>query len=114
LPIAAMLDKESKKRSINIAIENERLQREIVRQKQGIRFITCWLMWWIDFHIYSHKIFIAAAIFTASFLAVFVLFGLSIICHLILKYKIINKGLSAFSTLLEEHVKQAHKVGGEL
>jgi len=79
-----MLDKESKKRSINIAIENDRLQREIVRQKQ------------------------------ASFLAVFVLFGLSIICHLILKYKVINKGLSAFSTLLEEHVKQAHKVGGEL
>ena len=31
----ATLDKESKKRSINIAIENERLQREIVRQKQG-------------------------------------------------------------------------------
>ena len=86
-----MLDKESKKRSINIAIENDRLQREIERQKQGIRII-----------------------FTASFLAVFVLFGLSIICHLILKYKIINKGLSAFSTLLEEHVKQAHKVGGEL
>ena len=105
-----MLDKESKKRSINIAIENERLQREIVRQKQGIRFITCSGRMKIFTYLHSHLL----PHVTASFLAVFILFGLSIICHLILKYKIINKGLSAFSSLLEQHVKQAHKIGGEL
>ena len=62
----------------------ERIQKEIIRQKQ------------------------------ATFVLLILLLVGSVVTHLILKFNLIDKTISIASELLEDRVKEGHKISGEL